>query len=132
MTEDELNEFATRYTAAWCSQDPHSVAACFAENASLKINGGAPSTGRAEIAEVARGFMLAFPDLNIQLDRLDVQPDRVDYHWTLTGTNNGPDGTGNAVRICGCEEWALGADGLIAASQGRFDEDDYQRQLQAG
>jgi hypothetical protein len=30
MNLDELKEFATRYTAAWCSQDAASVAAFYA------------------------------------------------------------------------------------------------------
>ena len=29
MDADELTDFARRYTAAWCSQDPASVAAFF-------------------------------------------------------------------------------------------------------
>src|SRR5687767_12920029 len=38
-----LHDFATRYTAAWCSQNASSVAACFAKHGSLTINGGTPS-----------------------------------------------------------------------------------------
>jgi hypothetical protein len=53
------------------------------------------------------------------------------YHWTLSGTNTGPGGTGNPVRISGYEEWRLGGDGLIAESQGHFDAGDYQRQVGA-
>lgn len=37
-----------------------------------------------------------------------------------------------AVRISGCEEWRIGAEGLIAASRGHFDEAEYQRQLKIG
>jgi hypothetical protein len=47
---DQLKDFGRRYTAAWCSQDASSVAAFFAENGSLQINGGAPSVGRPAIA----------------------------------------------------------------------------------
>lgn len=54
------------------------------------------------------------------------------YHWTLTGTNTGPGGTGKAVRIHGFEEWTIGADGLIAASLGHYDEAEYARQLNEG
>lgn len=57
---------------------------------------------------------------------------RTVFHWTWTGTNSGPGGTGKAVRISGYEEWTLGADGLIAESKGHFDEAEYQRQLQSG
>jgi hypothetical protein len=33
------------------------------------------------------------------------------------------------VRISGYEEWTFGEDGLIATSQGHFDEAEYNRQL---
>jgi len=46
----KLNEFATRYANAWCSQNPESVAAFFAENGSISINNGPPAVGRAAIA----------------------------------------------------------------------------------
>jgi len=39
----KVHDFATDYTAAWCSQQPIRVAEHFAENGSLKINDGAPS-----------------------------------------------------------------------------------------
>jgi hypothetical protein len=65
------------------------------------------------------------------MDRLEEHEDAgtASYHWTLTGTNTGPGGTGRAVRISGYEEWVIGSDGLIVDSLGRFDEEDYQRQL---
>jgi uncharacterized protein (TIGR02246 family) len=53
----ELDKFAARYAKAWCSQDPDSVAAFFAENGSLTVNDGPPAVGRSAIAEVVRGFM---------------------------------------------------------------------------
>jgi len=128
----DLHDFATRYTAAWCSQDPARVASFFAEDGSLMINDGAPSVGREAITEAARGFMTAFPDLVVAMDALHVKGASIEYHWTLTGTNTGPGGTGNPVRISGYEKWAMGADGLIAKSQGQFDESEYQRQLEHG
>jgi ketosteroid isomerase-like protein len=124
-----MNSSATRYTAAWCSQDPASVAAFFAENGSLRINDGAPSVGRAAITEAARGFMKDFPDLTVEMDGLERKGDGYIYRWTLTGANTGPGGAGNKVRISGYEEWTIGPDGLIAASLGHFDAADYNRQL---
>ena len=125
-----LHEFATRYTAAWCSQDAASVASFFTENGSLTINDGSPSVGRTAITAAAQGFMTALPDVVVTMDRLTVDGNRATYHWTLTGTNTGPGGTGNAVRISGYEEWQIGADGLIAESKGHFDEAEYRRQLE--
>jgi uncharacterized protein (TIGR02246 family) len=126
------NEFGRKYTAAWCSRDAARVASFFAENGSLTINDGPPSVGRSAIAAAAQGFMSAFPDMVVTMDGLRVEGKRAVYRWTLNGRNTGPGGTGNAVRISGYEEWTLGTDGLIAASRGRFDEAEYDRQLTAG
>lgn len=132
MNSDDLRDFAARYTEAWCSQDPARVASFFSEDGSLKVNDGEPAVGRDAIAEVAKGFMTAFPDLEIRMNDLEVLSQQVNYHWTLIGTNNGPGGTGNAVRITGYEEWKMGVDGKVAASLGHFDDEEYQRQLQYG
>jgi hypothetical protein len=132
MDNSTLHDFATRYTAAWCSQDAASVAAFFAETGSLTINAGTPAVGRAAITASAQGFMTAFPDLVVVMDSLVPAGDRTHYHWTLTGTNTGPGGTGRPVRISGHEEWRIGPDGLIAESLGHFDAAEYARQLAGG
>jgi uncharacterized protein (TIGR02246 family) len=132
MDVAKLQELGRRYTAAWCSQNAASVAAFFAERGSLMINDGAPSVGRVAITAAVQGFMTAFPDMVVTMDGVSVDGDHAVYRWTLTGTNTGPGGTGNAVRISGFEEWAIGADGLIAQSKGHFDEADYRRQLKVG
>lgn len=129
---DPVKDFAERYTAAWCSQDPASVAAFFSEGGSLTVNDGEPAVGRDAITEVAGGFMTAFPDMVLLFDGLEERDGRVLYHWTLEGTNTGPDGTGNKVRISGYESWRLDERGLIAESKGHFDEAEYQRQLEVG
>ena len=130
LTAAELRDFATRYTAAWCSQNAMSVAAFFEEDGALKINNEDPSIGRAAITQAAQGFMTSFPDITVQMDAIiPVDGDHAIYRWTLTGTNLGPGGTGNAVQISGYEEWTIGAEGLIADSKGHFDDADYHRQL---
>jgi len=132
MDSTKLNEFGTRYTAAWCSQNAASVASFFADQGSLQVNDGSPAVGREAIAAVAQGFMSAFPDLLIRMDKLAVSGTRVAYHWTLIGTNTGPGGTGKSILISGFEEWLFGPGGLIAESKGHFDSADYERQLNAG
>lgn len=127
-----LQDLARRYTAAWCNHDPASVAAFFSPDGSLRVNDADPAIGRSAITEVARGFMTAFPDLTVAMDALLVEDARVVYRWTLTGTNTGPGGGGRRVRISGFEEWQVGADELIAESQGHFDAAAYQHQLQYG
>ena len=128
----DVGDFARRYTAAWCSGDPASVAAFYAPDGSLTINGGTPAVGTAGITEAARGFMEAFPDMQVLMDGIRVDGDAVEYHWTLVGTNTGPGGTGNRVRISGYEEWTFGGDGLVAESQGHYDADEYDRQVAEG
>ena len=130
MTDEaQAIEMATKYTAAWGSQVPASVAAHFAEDGSLQINSGAPAIGRTAITASAQAFMTSLPDMVVTMDSLTVNGRAAVYHWTLTGTNTGLGGTGNAVRISGYEEWTLAADGLISHSFGHFDEAEYARQI---
>jgi len=123
---------AVRYTAAWCSQVAASVAALYSPDGSLSINEGAPAAGRSAITEVAQAFMTELPDMQVLMNDLLVQGDRAVYHWTLIGTNTGPGGTGQPVRISGFEIWKFGDDGLIAESRGHFDSAAYKRQLECG
>jgi uncharacterized protein (TIGR02246 family) len=132
VSETNLDELGRRYTAAWCSQDAASVASFFSPDGSLSVNGGAPAVGRPAIAEVAQGFMTAFPDLQVLMDDLTVNSSGPVYHWTLIGTNTGPGGTGHRVRISGFELWKITDDGFIGESRGSFDSASYQRQLNPG
>src|SRR5437016_1557582 len=125
----ELKKFAKRYAEAWCSQNPEKVAAFFAENGSISINNGPPSVGRVAIAKEAQAFMTTFPDMIVTMDKVAHDGEGTKFHWTLTGTNTGPGGTGRRVRISGYELWNLGNDGLIAESKGHFDAAEYERQL---
>jgi len=129
---DHLRAFAKAYAAAWCSMDPQQVAAHFAPDGSLTINDGPPAVGRAAIAEAARGFYAALPDMQVFMDDLIVDGDRIEFHWTFTGTNTGPGGTGKAVRVSGFEEWTIDDNALIAASLGHYDQAEYARQLEQG
>lgn len=129
MDDAGLREFGKNYTAAWCSQNARNVAVFFSSSGSLKINDGAPSVGRTAITAAAQEFMTAFPDMVVAMDSVSFDGRQAVYRWTLTGTNTGPGGTGKAVRISGYEEWTFGADGLIAESNGHFDQTDYNRQL---
>ena len=127
-----LHDFASRYAKAWCSQNPESVAAFFAERGSLSINNGPPAVGRAAIAREAQAFMTAFPDMVVTKDEVMHDEEGTKFHWTLTGTNTGPGGTGKRVRISGYELWQLDDDGLIENSKGHFDSAEYERQLKEG
>jgi predicted ester cyclase len=125
----ELTKFAKRYANAWCSQNPESVAAFFAERGSISINNGPPAVGRTAIAKEAQAFMTTFPDMVVSMDKLVRDEEGTKFHWTLTGTNTGRGGTGKRVRISGYELWRLDNEGLIAESKGHFDAVEYKRQF---
>lgn len=126
--EDRVREFARRYAEAWCSGDPTRVAAHYVPGGMIAINGGA----RTEITKAARSFMDAFPDIQVFMDDVLVKEETVEFHWTLTGTNTGPGGTGKFVRISGFEEWTLGDDGRVIEATGSYDSNEYARQLKQG
>jgi hypothetical protein len=128
----ELTGLATRYAAAWSSQSPDSLASFYADSGSLVVNGGAPSVGRAAIRATGASFMTAFPDMLVVMNSVIDRGDHAVFHWTWTGTNTGPGGTGRSVRISGYEEWTLSHDGLILESKGHYDEAEYQRQVNSG
>ena len=132
MNATELAAFARNYADAWCSQVPERVASFFAECGSLAVNDDPPAVGRSAITQLAHGFMSAFPDMTVTMDQLAITPEGIRFHWTLAGTNNGPGGTGNRVRISGYELWQLDREGLISQSKGYFDSADYERQLKWG
>lgn len=125
LDEARVREFARSYTEAWCSRDPERVASHYVPGGTIAINGGEPT----EVTEVARGFISAFPDIEVFLDDVVVKDEAVEYHWTFTGRNTGPGGTGNPVRISGYEEWTLEDDGLVVRSLGHYDQAEYDRQL---
>jgi hypothetical protein len=124
-----LEDFARRYTAAWCRHDADQIASFYSESGSLAINGGAPAVGRKAVAAAAQSFISAYPDLIVKFDRLEPSGGRTLYHWTFIGTNSGPGGTGNPVRISGYEDWKIGPDGLIADSRGHYDSQEWDRQV---
>jgi predicted ester cyclase len=97
------------------------------------------TTSVAAFAEEARGFMRDFPNMIVTMDDVTHESklggrsscDAV-FHWTLTGTNTGPRGTGKRVRISGYDLWKIDNDGLIGESKGRFDRAEDKRQLKHG
>ncbi len=128
----DLEVFAKSYAQVWCSQRPDFVSSFFAEDGELTINNGKTAKGKNAISDVVKGFMETFPDMIVSMDSLITKSDKTRFYWTLTGTNNGSNGTGNKVNISGFEEWTLNDDGFIQVSEGYFDEKEYKRQLEFG
>jgi hypothetical protein len=120
-----IEALGAAYTEAWCSHDPARVAAHYVPGGMIAINGGDP----AGIHDVAAAFIAAFPDIEVVMDDLVLKDDVVEYRWTFTGTSAE---TGRWVQIPGFEQWTLTADGLIAESQGHYDQAEYDRQLREG
>jgi len=125
---EQARSLAAAYTAAWNSGRPEAVAAFFADEGEIVINGGSPWRGRRAVAEMAAGFFADVPDLSLTCDAVRAAGRHVAYLWTFTGTHAG---SGNRVRLSGWEEWDLDAAGAIAASRGWFDAEDYTRQCAA-
>ncbi|MGA7304297.1 MAG: nuclear transport factor 2 family protein, partial [Rhodothermales bacterium] len=129
MTDDELSAFATRYAAAWSSRHSEEFASFYSKNGTLVVNDGTPSVGREAIAATAESYMTAFPDMVVRMDSVVPTDSGATFHWTWTGTNTGPGGTGRSVRLNGFEVWTFDADGLISLSDGHFDQAEYERQM---
>ncbi|PWI29918.1 hypothetical protein DI383_09190 [Flavobacteriaceae bacterium LYZ1037] len=128
----DLEIFAKSYAQVWSGVRPEFVAMFFEEDGSLQVNDGDHAIGREAITNVAQGFMTAFPDMVVRFDSLVPKTNSTEFHWTLIGTNTGPNGTGKKVQISGFEAWTLSEEGLIQESKGHFDTKEYQRQLEFG
>ena len=128
LDQARVRDFARRYTDAWLTHDPARVAEHYVPGGTIAINGGEP----AEITEVARSFISAFPDIRVFMNDVVFKDETVEYHWTFTGTNTGPGGTEKRLRISGFEEWTFDDDGLVVESQGHYDQDEYDRQIEHG
>ena len=124
-----MKDRAVAYAEAWSSNDPQGVASYFAEDGEISINGGDTLKGRVAIAEMAAGFYAEFPDLKVHCDECRVAGTNALFSWTLEGHHSE---TGNFVKVPGWEEWELTDDGQVAVSRGRFDAEEYDRQVKGG
>ena len=126
---DKMVEFGQKYTDAWNSNVPEKMASFYATDGTLTVNNGTPAVGRKQLAETAKSYMDAFPDLELTMDSLTKGNGTYRYYWTFRGTNSGPNGTGNKVDFSGFEEWTLNDQGLVQISIGTYDAEKYEKQL---
>ena len=126
---DKMVEFGQKYTDAWNSKVPEKMASFYAEDGTLTVNNGTPAVGRKQLAETAKSYMDAFPDLELIMDSLTKGNETYRYYWTFKGTNSGPNGTGNKVDFSGFEEWTMNDQGLVQKSIGTYDAEEYKKQL---
>jgi hypothetical protein len=96
--------FAKSYAQVWCRQRPNFVSSFFPEDGVLQLNDGSSGIGTEAIKNVTKGFMDTFLDMVVSMDSLVNKSERTRFYWTLTGTNNELNGTGNKVNISGFEE----------------------------
>ncbi|MGI9390246.1 MAG: nuclear transport factor 2 family protein [Boseongicola sp.] len=123
---EELTTRIEEHARNWSARDADAVAAFYAEDTVSAINGGEVMKGRPALREMAAGFMHDFPDLTIRCEAAHVAGRAGLFMWTLEGTHKD---TGNFVHLPGWEELEFTEDGLIAVSRGRFDAEDYDRQV---
>lgn len=121
-----IDQKTADYARAWCSLDPDQVAAHYAPDGAIRINGGDTLTRTTAIRDMAAGFYAEFPDLEVLCDLCRSNGQHALFVWTLKGHHAE---TKNYVEVGGWEEWDLTADGLVLNSLGWFDADDYQRQI---
>ncbi len=130
--EFDLDLFAQNYAQVWSSNKPVFVSMFYEEEGSLLVNNGEPAIGRNAISDVAQSFMTRFPDMEVSFDSLVHGDQRIEFHWTLTGTDSDPNGKGHKVKFSGFELWTMGENDLIKESKGSFSSEEYQRQLEFG
>lgn len=98
MARRSPRDTALAYMAAWNAHDPDGCAACFAEDGvregrilARATAGGARFprfVGRAAIRERIAGFMVAVPDLRVEVLRVGEGPEDTAWlEWHLTGTH---------------------------------------------
>lgn len=126
---DKMVEFGQKYTDAWNSNVPEKMASFYAEHGTLTVNNGTPAVGRKQLAETAKSYMDAVPDLELTMDSITTENGTYKYYRTFKGTNSGPNGTGNKVDFSGFEEWSMNDQGFIQKSIGTYDAEQYEKQL---
>ncbi len=127
LSVEAVAKMAEEYTAAWNSKSAARVASFYAEDGEIVINRGDPWSGRARVEEMAAGFYADVPDLSLTCDDIRLSGTHAVYVWTFTGHDAKTD---NPLKIRGWEEWDLGDDLKVIASQGWFDAEDYARQVE--
>lgn len=124
-----LNSFADQIGMTWSRHNASEVAKLYSESVTLEINDEPVLAGRKSVEGAVQSIMTAYPDLVVKFDHLELKGDRVLYHWTFIGTNSGPGGTGNRVRISGYEDWKIGPDWLITDAKRHYNARDWERQV---
>ena len=89
MTRDETQHFFNRRLDAWKNRDLEALTLDHTEDCVLESPLAGTVTGRAAIENVYRGFLVSFPDFNLENPDLIVEDSRVAQMVTMSGTNTG-------------------------------------------
>ena len=127
--QETARKIAEAHCQTWTKMSPEAVAERYAATTSFAMNWGEPMTTRSEIAEMARGFMADFPDLQLTCENVLAADHHMIYAWKFEGHHKD---TGNFVSFSGWEEWDLDEDLNVTKSLGWYDVDDYNRQVNGG
>jgi steroid delta-isomerase-like uncharacterized protein len=133
MNRDEIVASCHRQAEAWNAHDSQAIARFYAEDATLHDAGGQTATGRAAIAERARLYLDAFPDMRLEVGPIEVDGNTCTMEWTARGTHGGSlagmPPTGRAVVVEGCDVAQFGEDSLIHSETDYWNEAAMMRQL---
>ena len=127
----DVEDFGRRYTEAWNSSDPGSVAAFHEPDSSLRVNDAEPAVGHEAITDVASGFMESFPDMELLMDGIEGDARSAVYAGRSSArTRDRRHRTSGAVqRLRGVDSERERAHRPFV---GHFDAEDYERQLAGG
>jgi len=84
FTQSDLDALSQRYTDAWNSKVPESVASFHTQGSSIAINRGEPSVGHAGLTAMAAGFHADVPDLHLTCNGIRGAGSHAVYLWTFT------------------------------------------------
>jgi uncharacterized protein (TIGR02246 family) len=129
INEAVCRKLVAKNIDAWNAMTPDKVALTYAPDAIFIINRGDPMNGRADIAEMAAGFMAEFPDMHLTCDTMHFADGHMVYTWTFEGHHVE---TKNLACFKGWEEWDLNEDMLVQSSLGWYDAQEYERQVAEG
>ena len=129
LKPEQIQTMAESYADAWSSGDSARVASHYAEDGAISINDGDLIEGRAAVQQMVEDFYAQIPGLTVHLDAIKTAGSNAVFHWTLEGVHAE---TGKTMKIAGWEEWELSPDCKVRTSRGRFDAEEYDRQVREG
>ena len=134
----EQNEALVRrhFDESWNQQDDDAVDEIFAEDFVGYSSGSSdPIRGREGVKQSLDGYLSAFPNLQMTIEELVADDDKVAVRWFAEGTHNGDllgmPPTGKSVEVGGIDIFTI-VDEQIREAHGLYDQAGLMQQLGAG